>query len=360
MSVKPRAVDLSDVFAKLDWAERHIETFRQTVEDFEARKPAPFGFRTEKQPRADGSVEYELYAIVRKPPPRELALIAGDVAHNVRSALDHLVYALSLAKAQRSGKTQFPIFTDECRFKVLGVPMIESIKGPERTLIENVQPFAAAVHDTLTRDERPARAEKTQPHGWTDREIDELLQAAQRIARQPESRQDYTPLLRLTARLGLRPGEVLGLQWGDFDKAESVLHVQRQWCLHGEYGPTKTAAGVREIPLPHDLRDELIGLRLASSFSQDSDPVFASRTGSPLGHRNVTRRAWEAARDLAGLPESLTFHQLRHAAASRLIATGLDPVTVASVLGHDDPSVNVALAGATRRGDCGSRRAARV
>jgi hypothetical protein len=142
---QPANVDLTGVIAKLDWAERHIETFRQTVEHFEARKPATFGFRTEKHPRADGSVEYELYAIIRKPPPRELALIAGDVAHNVRSALDHLVYVLSSRTAQRSGKTQFPIFTDECRFKVLGVPKIESIRGPERTLIENVQPFAAAV-----------------------------------------------------------------------------------------------------------------------------------------------------------------------------------------------------------------------
>jgi hypothetical protein len=143
MSAKPAQVDLSGVYAKLDWAERHIDLFRQTVESFQARDPAPFGFRTEEHARTDGSIEYELYAIVREQPPRELALIAGDVAHNVRSALDHLVYLLSSRKAQRSNKTQFPIFTDECRFKVLGVAMIESIKGPERTLIENVQPFAA-------------------------------------------------------------------------------------------------------------------------------------------------------------------------------------------------------------------------
>jgi integrase len=37
----------------------------------------------------------------------------------------------------------------------------------------------------------------------------------------------------------------------------------------------------------------------------------------------------------------LTFHDLRHAAASRLIAAGLDPVTVAAVLGHEDPNVTL-------------------
>lgn len=51
--------------------------------------------------------------------------------------------------------------------------------------------------------------------------------------------------------------------------------------------------------------DRLIALRLASKFSQDESPIFASKTGRPLGHRNVTRRGWEAARDKAGLPKSL-------------------------------------------------------
>jgi integrase len=196
--------------------------------------------------------------------------------------------------------------------------------------------------DTLTKDERPARAEKAPPHNWTEAEIDELLAAAQRIAAQPEARQDYSFLLKLAARLGLRLGEVLGLQWQDLDKDESILHVRRQWCCHGEYGPTKTPAGVRPIPLPHDLRDELIAFRLASKFSQGSDPVFVSRNGTPLGHRNTTRRGWEAARDRAELPK-LRFHDLRHAAASRLIAAGLDPVTVAAILGHDDPSVTLRI-----------------
>ena len=188
----------------------------------------------------------------------------------------------------------------------------------------------------LTKDERPQRAEKKLLRIASEQEVSELLAASGRLARQPESRQDYSFLLKLAAVPGPRLGEVLGLRWEDFDKAAGYLHIRRQWCRHGEYGPTKTAAGVREIPLPDELRDELIAYRLASKHSQDGDPIFASRTGSPLSHRNVTRRGWEAARDLAELDRSLTFHDLRHVAASRLIAAGLDPVAVASVLGHED------------------------
>jgi integrase len=195
--------------------------------------------------------------------------------------------------------------------------------------------------EVLTADDRPKRAEKQPVHEWTDRELTALHSAAQQLARNPQSRFDYAPLIRITERLGLRLGEALGLRWEDFDRNTSTLTVCRQWLRTGEYGPTKTRAGVREIALPHALRDELIALRLRSEFSQETDPVFASRSGTPLGHRNVTRRGFEPARDLAGLPSDLTFHDLRHAAVSRMISVGLDAVTVAGVCGHENASITL-------------------
>jgi integrase len=56
-------------------------------------------------------------------------------------------------------------------------------------------------------------------------------------------------------------------------------------------------------------------------------------------------RRWEPARDAAGLPSSLTLHSLRHAAASRLINAGVDPVTVAAVLGHEDAVTTLRIYG---------------
>jgi integrase len=198
----------------------------------------------------------------------------------------------------------------------------------------------------LLPDDRPTRpSEPSKPHEWSGNEIEALLAAAEQLAARPESRYNYTPLVRLTARLGLRLGEVLGLQWRDFDRQEGVLFVRRQWLKTAEYGPTKTKAGNRRIALPEDLRRELIDLQLASKYSQDEHPIFASTNGTPLAHRNTTQRGFEAARDLAGLPTSLTFHDLRHAAASRLIAAGIDPVTVASLLGHEDPHVTLKIYG---------------
>ena len=197
--------------------------------------------------------------------------------------------------------------------------------------------------DILTADDRPARKERQPAHEWADEEVHALLAASAALAEKATSRYDYEPLLRVVARLGLRQAEVLGLQWKDFDKDGGYLFVRRQWTRLGEYGPPKTTAGSRRIPLPDDLCGELSALRSRSRHSRADEPIFASRQGTPIGHRNLTRRGFEPARNLAGLPGYLTFHDLRHAAASRLIRAGLDPVTVANVLGHEDANVTLAI-----------------
>ena len=192
-------------------------------------------------------------------------------------------------------------------------------------------PFSA-----LTVDDRPKPEEPKPAHEWSDDDVNTLLQASERLAARPESRYDYTPLLRVTATLGLRLGEVLGLRWEDFDKDAGTLHVRRQWTRFGEYAAPKTRAGVRRIAIPTDLRDELIALRLRSDHSRDAQPIFASKSGTPLMHRNVVRRGFEPIRNEAGLT-NVTFHSLRGAAVSRLIRASLDPVTVADFIGHEDP-----------------------
>lgn len=142
MSAKAKP-DLSAVNLKLNRASEHIETFRLDLEAFLERDPAPFDFRTEETPGVDKSLEYSLYAVVRGQPPPELALPVGDAIQTMRTALEYLAYELSSPRARKSGQTSFPIFSDECEFKVRGVPRIASIKGDERTLIERVQPYAA-------------------------------------------------------------------------------------------------------------------------------------------------------------------------------------------------------------------------
>jgi integrase len=192
----------------------------------------------------------------------------------------------------------------------------------------------------LVSDDRPQKSKRKQTYDWSEEEIGVLLSGARKVAARPDAKYDYTNVLYLTERLGLRLGEVTGLRWEDFDKTARTLRVERQWTRWGEYGPTKTPAGVRTLPLSDDLVRFLVALRLKTPHSRDSDPIFASRNGTPLNHRNTTRRGFEQAAKTAGI-EGVSFHDLRHAAASRLIDAGLSPVAVADFLGHEDSTVTL-------------------
>jgi integrase len=232
----------------------------------------------------------------------------------------------------------------ERRVRSLGPSSISNYLKPLRAILALAvrrRLIPSNPFDVLLPDDRPVRRERRRPHEWTPEEVDALIAAAKKLADRKIAKYDYTPLLRLVATLGLRKGEALGLCWKDFDKDGGYLTVERQWSAYGEYTTPKTKAGVRRIALPQALRDELISLRLRSRPSGDNDPIFVSNESQPLDHKNVSVRGFEAARDEAKLPKHLTLHSLRHAAASRLIRAGLDPVTVADVLGHEDPNVTL-------------------
>ena len=165
-----------------------------------------------------------------------------------------------------------------------------------------------------------------------------LLGSSELIARQPEARYDYSLVLQAAVRFGLRLGELLGLDWGDVDLKGRVLHVRRQWTKYGELTPPKTKRGKRRVPLTDDDVSFLRGLR-SDKIRQADEPVFLSRTGTRLSHRNVQRRGFEAARDLAELPETLTFHDLRHAFASIAYSLGVTLMMLSEVMGHSHVGV---------------------
>ena len=71
-----------------------------------------------------------------------------------------------------------------------------------------------------------------------------------------------------------------------------------------------------------------------------SDYVFLGKTGEPL---KGIRRSWQRAVKEAGI-EGVTFHTLRHTAASYLVMGGVDLRTVQEILGHADIRVTMRYA----------------
>jgi hypothetical protein len=92
--------DLTGVRLKLERAREHIEAIRARCEAFTDRDPPPFASRIEQKSAPEGSIEYTVYAVVREQPPLDLGPMIGDAVHNIRSALDYLIYELAPPKVR--------------------------------------------------------------------------------------------------------------------------------------------------------------------------------------------------------------------------------------------------------------------
>jgi len=131
----------------------------------------------------------------------------------------------------------------------------------------------------------------------------------------------------LACFLGLRPGEIAGLQWSDID--DEWLHVRRSsWC--GIVGTTKTEESVATVPLIEPLKAMLASWRLQSK----SEWIFPSnRGGRPL---NISQFAQ---RTIAPLLKSknIAWHGLyagRRGAATLLVQLTGNAVAAQYVLRH--------------------------
>jgi integrase len=144
---------------------------------------------------------------------------------------------------------------------------------------------------------------------------------------------------------GLRQGELLGLRWSDVDLTTRRLSVavalQRragEWHIQ----PTKTDKSRRTLSIPaplvevlstHRQRQREAQLRAGAAWkAPHGDLVFTGPTGRPVMGATLTHRFHDA--QVRGGLTPVRFHDLRHAAATLMLAGGVDLKVVSELLGH--------------------------
>jgi integrase len=162
---------------------------------------------------------------------------------------------------------------------------------------------------------------------------DELMRLAETI--NPR----YRAFVLLGGFAGLRLGEMLGLRWGRVDLLRRRVHIAETLVDiggHISFGPPKTKAAVRSVPIPRFVAEDLA--RSASTNVATDRLVFESPEGQPIRATLFRRRFWTPAVDAAGL-SPLRIHDLRHTAVSLWIADGAHPKQIAVMAGHTSVSV---------------------
>jgi integrase len=150
---------------------------------------------------------------------------------------------------------------------------------------------------------------------------------------------------------GVRPSELLALQWRDVDFAAGKIHIRRMREQDGRLCEfTKTSAGMREIPLSPLLSEMLRQWQLACPSSHDQcGHIFpclggsgrsTKKRGRPLSYVNFLNNYWRAGLVALGLPY-VTPHSARHVFISTLQSKGVEVGLVAKLAGHANPTVTL-------------------
>lgn len=147
--------------------------------------------------------------------------------------------------------------------------------------------FEAACVDRILKDnpmdhvKKPAHAEAKEKRALTEDERSRIRQVAET--------HEHGAYLAAMYYLGARPGEIRGLQWGDFDWIEGYVYIQRDidYKDGGKAGELKTRQSRRRVPVPPQLRDILMPKREMPNMF-----VFrGENSGDPLA-KTTAERIW--------------------------------------------------------------------
>ena len=162
----------------------------------------------------------------------------------------------------------------------------------------------------------------------------------------PDCESDFRCMMYLLLTTGLRRGELMGLQWRDFDFQNMTLEVSRNITYSPEKGNVidtpKTENSVRTIPLLPFVAAQLLEYRaLERPQSSETAFVFPSDRGDniPRTPNAVTHRVKRFMK-ANGLPD-MSPHDLRHSCATLLLDNGADIKSVQEILGHTNASTTL-------------------
>jgi integrase len=143
---------------------------------------------------------------------------------------------------------------------------------------------------------------------------------------------------------GLRQGELLALRWEDVDLEARTLQVRRTVTRNGgklAVGSTKTTKGRRTVKLTQGATEalqvhlgrQLVEIDKAGDKWQENGLIFCTGKRTLINPTNLRKRSFAPLLKRAGLP-TITFHQLRHTAATILLLNNVNPKVVSELLGH--------------------------
>lgn len=211
---------------------------------------------------------------------------------------------------------------------------------------------------------KPPKVDSGEPNHYDEEQVEKLFELADKEHIRMKT------IIYLVLFVGMRLGELAGLEWKDFDFDNKLMQIRRASQYLNDKSikkderiitkKPKNKKSIRVVSIPQELIDVLKEykrwqneerLKLGDMWQREekvkygadynNDRLFTKYDGSPIFPK--TPYIWfKKFREKYNLPP-LTFHQLRHTNASLLIAQDVDIVTVGKRLGHATPTTTMKI-----------------
>jgi integrase len=185
---------------------------------------------------------------------------------------------------------------------------------------------------SLTDITMPREGVRKEQRSFTDEEVGRILAAAS---------EPFGTILAVTAILGLRIGEVLGLRVSDVDFVRKVIRVRQSVdAATREPQAVKSKTSSADVPMPSQLEARLC--KHLQTHAGKADLLFVNRRGRPFSANKLREKVLHPLLVKLGIPRG-GFHSMRHGATSALLADGATPAVVQRQLRHSDPRITLGV-----------------
>ena len=174
-------------------------------------------------------------------------------------------------------------------------------------------------------------------------EIEEQQMLTNYLMNIPLENEPYKVAYLMQMYLGLRIGEALALKTSDINLERDLIHISRTLTfdknhklIMGDF--PKSFAGIRDIPIPKFLREEIINqMRLAENHKENL--LFVNSQGNYADPKNANKFL-KSTLEKVNIND-ITTHSLRHTYGTRCIEAGMRAVALQRLMGHSDISVTM-------------------
>ena len=167
---------------------------------------------------------------------------------------------------------------------------------------------------------KPLRVGKTNVQPFTMQEVQDIIRTV---------RFDFRNYYIVRFFTGTRTSEIDGLKWQYVDFERRTISIKETIVNDYEETP-KTGESERDIQMSQMVFDALLA---QYKVTGQGIYVFATSAGTPISHRNISKRVWYPLLRLLGLKKRVPY-QTRHTFATLMLASGEAPEWIARQMGH--------------------------